>query len=73
MLRLKFFEYSAGREYTIQHDMVEYDKNHMIEPGFDLILGLNTLKELEIFIDFWKKEITIDDISLPMRDIKNLT
>ena len=71
-LRLKFFEYSASREYTIQPDIVEYDKNHMNEPGFDLILGCNTMKELGIVLDFRTKEITLDEISLPMRDIKNL-
>ena len=71
-LRLKFFEYSASREYTIQPDIVEYDINHMNEPGFDLILGCNTMKELGIVLDFRTKEITLDEISLPMRDIKNL-
>jgi hypothetical protein len=42
--RLKFFEYSASREYTIQTDIVEYDTNHMSKPGFDLILGCNAMK-----------------------------
>ena len=71
-LKLKFFEYSASREYTIQPDIVEYDINHMNEPGFDLILGCNTMKELGIVLDFRTKEITLDEISLPMRDIRNL-
>ena len=39
---------------------------------FDLILGCNTMKELGIVLDFRIKEITPDEISLPMRDIKNL-
>jgi hypothetical protein len=56
----------------MQPDIVEYDKNHMIKPGFDLILGCNTIKELEIILDFQTKETTLDEISLPMRDIKNL-
>ena len=50
---------------------MEYDKNHMNEPGFDLTLGCNTMKELGIVLDFRTKEITLDEISLPMRDIKN--
>jgi hypothetical protein len=29
------------------------------------------MKELGIVLDFWTKEITLDKISLPMRDIKN--
>ena len=71
-IRLKFFEYSAWREYMIRPDIVEYDENHMTKPGFDLILGCNTMTELEIVLDFRTKEIRVDEISLPMRDIKNL-
>jgi len=52
--------------------VVEYNKEGMIKPGFDLILGSNTLKELGIVLDFRTKQITIDDISLPMRDITKL-
>ena len=44
----------------------------MTEPGFDLILGCNTMEEFGIVIDFRTKEITVGEISLPMRDIKNL-
>ena len=74
-IRLKFFEYSASREYTIQPDIVEYDENHMTEPGFDLILGCNSMNELGIVLDFQTKEITKNEISLKMssmREIKNL-
>ena len=72
-IRLKFFEYSTCREYTIQPDIVEYDGNHMNKPGFGLILGCNTMKELGIVLDFQTKEISIDEISLPMRDINKLS
>ncbi len=41
--------------------------------GFDLILGSDTMKELGIVLDFWTKEITLDEISLPMRDIIKLS
>ncbi len=44
----------------------------MTKPGFDIILGCNTMKELGIVLDFWTKEISIDEISLPMRDITDL-
>ena len=47
-------------------------KDPVDKPGFDLILGSNTLKQLGIVLDFWTKEITLDEISLPMRDINNL-
>ncbi len=45
----------------------------MDKPGFDLILCSNVMKELGIVVDFWTKEITLDEISLPMGDIKKLT
>ena len=54
-LRLKFFECSASREYTIQPDIVEYDINHVNKPGFDLNLGCNTMKELGIVLSGQKK------------------
>ena len=44
----------------------------MTEQGFDLILGSNTMKELGIVLVFQTKEITSDEISLPMRDINKV-
>ena len=40
---------------------------------YDLILGCKTMKEIETVLDFRTKEITIDEIILPMRDINSLT
>ncbi len=71
-LRIKFFEYTTSREYSIQPDVVEY-KDPIDKPGFDLILWGNTMKELGIVLDFLTKEITLDEISLPMRDINKLS
>ena len=71
-LRVKFFEYSTSREYFIQPDVVEY-KDPVDKPGFDLILGSNTMKELGIVLDFRTKEITLDELSLPMRNINKLS
>jgi hypothetical protein len=45
----------------------------MTKPVFDLILGCRTMKELGTVLDFQRKEITIDEIILPMRDINSLT
>jgi hypothetical protein len=42
------------------------------KPMYDLILGRETMKELGIILDFKSKLITIDEIPLPMRNIKNL-
>ena len=72
-LRIKFLDYSASREYLVQPDIVEYDGTTMSKPGFDLILGTNTLKELGIVLNFRTKEIDIDEIILPMRDISKLS
>ena len=51
-LRIKFLDYSACREYLVQPDIVEYDGTKMSKPGFDLILGTNTLKELGTVLNF---------------------
>ena len=71
-IRVKFFDYSNSKEYFLQPDIVEYKENSQTKPGFDLILGSNTLKELGIVLDFRTREIILDDISLPMRDINKL-
>jgi len=44
-IRIKFFKYSASREYMLQPDAVEYDENTMTKPGFDLILSADTVRE----------------------------
>ncbi len=62
----------ASKEYFIQPDVVEC-KDPVDKPEFDLILGSNTMKELGIVLDFQMKEITLDEISLPMRDINKLS
>ncbi len=56
----------------IQPNIVEYDEDIITKPGFDLILGSNTRKELGIILDFQTKEITLDEISLPIRDTDKL-
>ena len=70
---MKFFEYSNSKEFLVTPDVVEYDKKKMTRPMYDLILGCQTMKELGIVLDFRTKEITIDEIILPMRDINSLT
>ena len=64
---------SQTRDYLVQPDIVEYDGTTMSKPGFDLILGTNTLKELGIVLNFWTKEIYIDKITLSVRDITKLS
>ena len=45
----------------------------MSEPWLNLILGTNTLEELRIILNVWTKEIDIDEVILPMRDIPKLS
>ena len=40
---VKFFEYSSSREYLLQPEIVEYNKDFKTKPGFDLFLGSNTM------------------------------
>ena len=59
------------KRYFIQLYIVESDTNVMIKPGFDLIFGSNTVKELGIELDFWTKEIKLNEIS-PIRNTNKL-
>ena len=68
---MKFFEYSDSKEFLVTPDIVEYDKKKMTRLMYDLILGCKTMTG--IVLDFRTKEITIDEIILPMRDINSLT
>ena len=45
----------------------------MATPAFDLILGVQALKELGIVLDFRTNTITVNESILPMRNIDNLS
>ena len=49
--QLDIFEYSNSKEYLVTPDVVEYDKNKMTNPVYDLILGCKNMKELGIVLD----------------------
>ncbi len=66
-VELNFFDYSDSKRYYSEPDVVEYNKDS--KPQYDLILGNETMKELGIVLDFKSKTITIDEITLPMRNI----
>ena len=48
----KFFKYSNSKEFLVTPSVVEYDKNKMTKPVYDLILGCKTKKALGIVLDF---------------------
>ncbi len=54
----------------MEPDIVEYNKNN--KPQYDLILGVKTMKEFGIILDFKDKMITIDEVELPMQNINYL-
>ena len=49
--------------------MIDDDSNM---PAFDLIIGVTSMKEFGIILNFKEQVITIDDNTLPMHDITNL-
>ncbi len=51
-------------------DIVEYNKIN--KPQYDIILGVKTMKDYGIILDFKDKMITIDEVKLPMRNINYL-
>ena len=63
---LIFFEYSNSKEVYLTHDIVENDENTFGKPALDLIIGAQTMIELDIILDFKEQIITINEIKLPM-------
>jgi hypothetical protein len=57
-IELNFFEYSNSKRYLVESDILEYNKNN--KPQYDLILGIKTMKEFGIILNFKDKMIIID-------------
>jgi hypothetical protein len=71
-LPIKFFKYSNSKEFLAEPNVFEYDEK-MDNPAFDFILGCNSMERLGIVMNINTKTIAIDEIIIPMRNIKNLT
>ena len=69
----RFIEYSNSKENTVKPHVAEYDGKNGLASIWPIILGVKTLRELGILLDFQTKEISIDEISLPMRDKNSLS
>jgi hypothetical protein len=69
-IELNSFEYSDSKRYLAAPDIVEY--NIINKPQYDIILGVKTMKEYGIILDFKDKMITVDEVELPMRNINYL-
>ncbi len=70
-IEISFVEYLASKKVHLQPDIVEYSPGDQA-PMYDLIIGKQTMHNLEVKLDFQEKTITIDKILLPMRNIANL-
>jgi hypothetical protein len=68
-IELNFF-YSNSKRYLAAPDILEYKK--IDRPQYDIILGVKTMKEYGIILDFKDKMITFDEVELPMRNINYL-
>jgi hypothetical protein len=68
---LFFVEYFANKKVHLHPDIVEYSKGGP-PPLYNLIIGIQTLHDIDAMLDFKERTITIDDILLPMRNINNL-
>ena len=53
-------------------DIVEYDGETTGKPGFDLILGMKTLNELGIILNFKKQMIIINEIEVRTHNIEDM-
>jgi hypothetical protein len=49
-IELNFFEYSDSKSYLAAPNIVEYNKIN--KPQYDIILGVKTMKEYGIILDF---------------------
>jgi hypothetical protein len=70
-IKILFVEYSASKKVRLQPDIVEYSPGDQA-PMYDLIIGKQTMHNLEVKLDFQEKTITIDEIPLHMRNTVNL-
>jgi hypothetical protein len=69
-IELNFFEYSNSKKDPAAPDIIEYNKIN--KPQYDIILGVKTMKEYGIILDFKDIMITVDEVKLPMRNINYL-
>ncbi len=67
---MNFFEYSDSKRYLLAPDIIEYNKIN--NPQYDIILGVKTMKEYGIILDFKDKMINVDEVKLPLRNINYL-
>ena len=65
---LVFPEYSHSKRFKTTPDIVYLDESDP-NPLYDLIIGKNTMEKMGVILDYQRTMITIDDMTLPMRNI----
>jgi hypothetical protein len=65
-LEMLFPEFSSTKEVTLVPDVLSVPSDEPL-PQYDLILGIRTLINLGCVLDFNKKTVTIDEVTLPMK------
>ena len=71
-VEVNFFEYISSKAVLLIPEIVEYGGKTLEKLAFDLIIGTKTMTDLGIILVFKHKMITINEIKLPMRNIKDL-
>ena len=61
-----FPEFSSTKEVTLVPDVLSVPSEEPL-PQYDLILGIQTMVNLGCVLDFNKKTVTIDEVTLPMK------
>ena len=65
---IKFTEFSQNKIFSVEPDIIMLDKDAP-NPAFDMILGVNTLREFEVILNFAESTITVDHHEVIMRPL----
>ena len=68
VLELTFPEFSDSKLFSVRPDIVNVPAEQN-KPVYDMILGTKTMSKMGVILDFQDKSITIDQISLKMKDL----
>ena len=71
ILDLNLPEYSSSKIFNVSADIVEVPRHET--PPYDLIIGVKTMSEWKVNLDFDQQLISVDEQNLPMRSIKSLS
>ena len=70
-VEFKIPEFLNSKTIRLSPDVVKYLQRDS-KPLYDLIIGLETLHELNCVLDFAEQSITLDGITLPMRKLESV-